>query len=538
MKKFIIAFLFFIAGSLVQAGFIDTDGYYVMDVNELLEFDGAIDSDSSAVMQVSADGSFTVSDMASQNWAQFSVSTSGTSLPNNISGAIGWKLILEDTTTTLGSSTLFLAVWNPAGGWQQSNGTSIISERFGTAYLDITGTENIGSFHIIFQSSSGVDIRSYLQLQQRPVIPGPTDEMLSVAYTLGRGINLGNTLEADYEGWWDDPAEEFMLEDYASAGFKHVRIPVRWDNHMDTTDPYTIDPAFMVRVEQVVDWALNHGLVAILNSHHDNWIKQSPDANDYARFDALWQQVSWHFRNKSESLIFEIFNEPDYNGTIDIDDINTIQNRVLDIIRVNNPTRYVIYSNHYSVYAIDMPDDPYIIATFHYYTPWNFCGEGTGTWGATDDIQQIVDTFDNIQLWALENNAPVYMGEFGVITDADRTSRLAWYDNVVAEAVNRGFSFACWEHQGSFEIYDYEGGVYTRTWDTEVLDRLINSGTWPTFCIADWDLANDDCLVDLYDFSAFSGNWDPTGSGYGFTDLEQIVAEWLECLQMPACDTT
>lgn len=536
MKKFITAFLFLIAGSLVQAGFIDTDGYYVMDISELLEFDGIADSDSSAVMQVSADASFTVSDMASQKWAQFSVSTSGTTLPSNISGAIGWKLILEETTTTLGSSTVFLAVWNSAGGWQQSNGTGIISGRFGTVYLDITGAENIGSFHIIFKSSSGVDIRSYLQLQQRPPIPDPTDKMASVTYALGRGINLGNTLEADYEGWWDDPAEEFMLEDYASASFKHVRIPVRWDKHMGTTDPYTIDPAFMVRVEQVVDWALNHGLAVILNSHHDNWIKQSPDANDHARFDALWQQVSWHFRNKPERLIFEIFNEPEY-GTLDINDINTIQNRVLDIIRVNNPTRYVIYSNHYSVYGIELPDDPSIIATFHYYTPWSFCGQGTGIWGDADDIQQIIDIFDNIQLWAVEHNAPVYMGEFGVVTDADRASRLAWYDNVVANAVNRGFSFACWEHQGSFEIYDYESGVYTRTWDTEVLDRLIYSGTWPTFCMSNWDIVNDDCLVDLDDFSAFSKNWAPTGSGYGFPDLERIVAEWLECLQMPACDS-
>ncbi|MBN1457049.1 MAG: glycoside hydrolase family 5 protein [Sedimentisphaerales bacterium] len=536
MKKAIITFLFIIAVSFVQAGYIDTDGYYVMSDSELLEFDGVADSDSSAVMQVSADGSFTVSDMASQNWAQFSVSTSGTSLPSNISGAIGWKLILEDTTATLGSSNLFIAVWNPAGGWQQSIGTGIISGRFGTAYLDITGTDNIGSFNIIFQSSSGVDVRSYLQLQQRPVIPDSTDEALSASYLLGRGINLGNTLEADYEGWWDDPAEEFMFEDYAAAGFKHVRIPVRWDNHMGTADPYTINPTFMARVEQVVDWGLNHGLAVILNSHHDNWIKQSPDATDHARFDALWQQVSWHFRNKSEKLVFEIFNEPDYNSTLSVDDINTIQHRVLDIIRVNDPTRYVMLSNHYSVYAIDMPDDPYIIANFHYYTPWGFCGEGTGTWGSADDIQQVIDIFDNIQLWAVENNAPVYMGEFGVITDADRTSRLAWYDNVVAEAVNRGFSFACWEHQGAFEIYDYEGGVYTRTWDTEVLDRLINSGTWPTFCTADWDLANNDCLVNNEDFSVFSGDWLPSGSGYDLTDLQQLVTEWLECLQMPACD--
>ena len=537
MKNLILTALFIImACSMAHAGYIDTDGYYVMGTSELLEFDGVSDSDSSSVMQVSPDGSFTVSGMASQSWAQFSVSAGG-NLPRNISGAKGWKLIIRDTTEILGSSSLFLAVWNSAGGWQQSKGTSITSGQFGIAYLDITGVDNIGSFNIVFQSFSGVDFRSYSNLQQRPVIPEPTDQMLSASYMLGRGINLGNTLEADYEGWWDKPAQEFMFEDYAAAGINHVRIPVRWDNHMSETAPFTIDSTFMIRVEQVVDWALDRGMAVILNSHHDNWIKQDPDSIDHARFEALWQQVSWHFRNKSEKLVFEIFNEPDYGGTIDIDDINTIQHRVLDIIRVNNPTRYVIYSNHHAVFAIDMPDDPYIIANFHYYTPWSFCGEGTGTWGTIDDIQQLVDMFDNIQIWAVEHNAPVYMGEFGVITDADRTSRLTWYDNLVTEAVNRGFSHACWEHQGAFEIYDYQDGSYTRTWDIELFNLLINSGTWPTFCIADWDLANNDCFVDIDDFAAFSQNWTAIESGYSISDLQQFASEWLQCLLVPACDS-
>ena len=135
----------------------------------------------------------------------------------------------------------------------------------------------------------------------------------------------------------------------------------------------------------------------------------------------------------------------------------------------------------------------------------------------------------------MENNAPVFMGEFGVKTVADRTSRLAWYDKIVKEAINRGFSFACWEHQGAYEIYNYEDGNYTRTWDTEILDRLITSGTWPTFCSAKWDLVNDDCSVNMNDFAAFSSNW--PANGYSLSNLEGFIQEWLGCLLMPACDT-
>ncbi|MFT6855500.1 MAG: aryl-phospho-beta-D-glucosidase BglC (GH1 family) [Cyclobacteriaceae bacterium] len=66
-----------------------------------------------------------------------------------------------------------------------------------------------------------------------------------------RGINLGNTLEPPLEGEWNNgPAQEYYFDDYLSAGFTCVRVPVRWDRHTATSAPYAIDEAWMLRVEE------------------------------------------------------------------------------------------------------------------------------------------------------------------------------------------------------------------------------------------------------------------------------------------------
>jgi len=87
--------------------------------------------------------------------------------------------------------------------------------------------------------------------------------------------------------------------------------------------PYTIDKAFLDRVEQVVDWSLSRGFVTIINSHHDDWIKEDYNGN-IERFEKIWEQIAERFKNKSENLLFEIMNEPFGNITDEqIDDMNS-----------------------------------------------------------------------------------------------------------------------------------------------------------------------------------------------------------------------
>lgn len=214
-----------------------------------------------------------------------------------------------------------------------------------------------------------------------PTFPN-TSKPFEMVRKMGMGINLGNTLEAPYEGSWSKIAMEYYFDDFKAAGFKNVRIPVRWDNHTMRTYPYTIDKEFLDRVEQVVDWSLSRGFVTVINSHHDDWIKEDYNGN-IERFEKIWEQISERFKNKSENLLFEIMNEPFGNITDDqIDDMNS---RILKIIRKTNPTRMVIigggYWNSYNtLVSIKIPDDPYLIGTFHYYDPYEFTHKWRGTW--------------------------------------------------------------------------------------------------------------------------------------------------------------
>ena len=95
---------------------------------------------------------------------------------------------------------------------------------------------------------------------------------------MGLGWNLGNTLDAwnglkqdiDSETCWGNPkTTKEMIEELYRKGFRTIRLPTTWRNHL-IDENYTIDPAWMKRVKEIVDWCIEAGLYVILNVHHDN----------------------------------------------------------------------------------------------------------------------------------------------------------------------------------------------------------------------------------------------------------------------------
>jgi endoglucanase len=125
-----------------------------------------------------------------------------------------------------------------------------------------------------------------------------------------RGINLGNTFDApNYEGEWAPAAKEYYFEMYAQAGFKTVRVPITWNKRIGTEDPFVIDPIFLSRIDTVISWCLKYDLFVIINVHHDGWIKNTETFDEKKpRFYALWSQLSEHYKDYSEKLMFEIIN--------------------------------------------------------------------------------------------------------------------------------------------------------------------------------------------------------------------------------------
>lgn len=289
------------------------------------------------------------------------------------------------------------------------------------------------------------------------------------------GINLGNTLEPPKEGDWGNPlTQEYFFDMYKKEGFNFVRVPVRWDNHMSRTSPYKIDEIWLKRVEQILDWGLSKGLYMVVNSHHDDWIKTGyADPVNRARFDSLWSQVAVRFKDKSEKLIFEVANEPVNMTKVQND---AMHKSAINIIRKSNPTRLIIFQGidwggADALIKAAIPDDKFIIGSFHSYDPYLFGLEGQGTWGNSSDINALKAKFQAVKDWSIKNNIPVFLGEFGSVKKADYNSRMKHYKTYVELANSFGFAPAAWDDGGNFRILNRAG----KSWDFDIKDVLTHS---------------------------------------------------------------
>lgn len=281
------------------------------------------------------------------------------------------------------------------------------------------------------------------------------------------GINLGNTLDAPNEGEWAIAAKLQYFIDFKEAGFKHVRIPITWHEHLGTEPPYIIDATFLDRVEELVDWALAQDYYVIINAHHESWIKiENADQGLKNRFDNIWIKVAERFKEKPAKLVFEILNEP--NG-MTMTEINAQNKRTLAIIRNENPNRLVVFSGNGftpidSLLATDIPDvqDEFLIGNFHSYDPWPFAGQCTRGWGSDEDKSNLRLIYQQASDWSQINQIPVMVNEFGAakydfttpanICELD--DRLAYLAYHVALGKEFGIAQTFWDDGGSFSTFD------------------------------------------------------------------------------------
>ncbi len=301
---------------------------------------------------------------------------------------------------------------------------------------------------------------------------------------IGRGVNLGNALEAPKEGDWGITLEEDYFQRIKDAGFNSIRLPVRWPIHALNEPPYTIDPNFFDRVDWAVKNALSRNLVLIFNMH--NYYELNSDPNSHKeRFLALWKQIAEHYKDYPETLLFEFLNEP--ADKLGISEWNKLLRETLAVVRPSNPNRIVVigpgnYNEVYKLKNLDLPkDDRNIIVTFHYYQPYRFTHQGapwvngSDKWvgmkwvGSEGQKRLIAKDFDLAAEWAKENNRPIYLGEFGAYKKADMDSRVLWTKCVAETAAERGFSLSYWDFCANFALYDTE----TKTWHKGLLDAVI-----------------------------------------------------------------
>ena len=334
------------------------------------------------------------------------------------------------------------------------------------------------------------DINAYPPVP-RGAPPGASAGALATAAALGRGVNFGNMLEAPTEGAWGLTVTDDFIDKAAQAGFKSVRLPVRWSNHAGTLPPYTIDASFMAHVDSIVDKLLARGFLVVLDMHHYRQLDGDPldagelrvaDAALDVRFVLLWEQIAAHFQARSPRLLFELYNEP--HRRLNGEPWNVLAARALGVVRKTNPGRVVVigptsWNSASDLRLLSLPNDRELIVTVHDYAPFTFTHQGA-EWVTpvlpvgisccnASQLAEMTAPLDVAAAWSASTHYPVYVGEFGAYSKADEASRVDFNRKMRDAIESRGMSWAYWELAAGFGVYDPQ----TRSFRAALLASLL-----------------------------------------------------------------
>lgn len=325
-------------------------------------------------------------------------------------------------------------------------------------------------------------------------IPSTTTSLQFVKL-MKAGWNLGNTLDANSTGdktnkgldtetsWGMPKTTQAMINAVAEAGFKTIRIPVSWHNHI-TDANLTIDSAWLNRVKEIVDWALAKDMFVIINIHHDNLTSSdlkktygftvntdSTEQETSKKFiKAVWSQVASYFADYDNRLIFEVLNEPrDRDGENDgfaipsnIEELNKViasyNQTAVDAIRKagNKNTERFLMLPYYATspydykgwtLANDTASDKLIVSV-HAYCPYDFCMNTAddSTFENDDEGNDINWLFSTIKNQWTSKGYGVVMGEASASDKNNTAERLKWFDYYYTAAKNNNVTVVLWDN--------------------------------------------------------------------------------------------
>ncbi len=340
-------------------------------------------------------------------------------------------------------------------------------------------------------------------LPARPAWAGQDTPAHRAAARLRRGVNLANWLEAPPDDDWGASYSDADLRRIRTEGFDHIRFPVSWNYHTGPAPDYRIDPAFLRRVDEMVDAALRRNLGVILNLHHFDDLIADPDLEG-DRFVAIWAQLARHYRTRPAGLVFELLNEPrdPFSGEI----MNELYARALAAIRGVPSGRTVLvgvpdFASPDRLADLRLPEDERnVIVSVHNYAPHLFTHQGAhwampnaatlGVQYPGPPRQPLLPHPDALAYspgwtarWLLDYNRlpadlnpsgpiafqprlrraaayaewsgrPVRLSEFGAMADVDPASRARYLADVRRTAEELGMGWTLWDWNAFFRYWD------------------------------------------------------------------------------------
>lgn len=348
------------------------------------------------------------------------------------------------------------------------------------------------------------------------------------------GWNLGNTMEAGdvannftnagglgAETAWQSTQTTKALIDFVKAqGFKSVRIPTSWVmGHITDAENMTIDPAWLARVKEIVDYCISDGLYVFINDHWDGgWIEVegfSKTSSSYEAVDEtiiadkvnklkkLWTNIATYFKDYNEYLMFAGLNEPFQEYSLfstrhsELTPILERYNQAfVDAVRAtggNNAKRVLIVQGpstniSSTVNYFNMPTDTEngkLMVEVHYYEPWDFCGSNaTKDWNADASVKT---SFESLKTKFVNHDIPVVIGEYGANwqenTESHNDAIRRYFKSVVENAGNCGIVPFVWD----INVVSYPNmSIINRTglsvWNTPAMTGItegVAAAQWP-----------------------------------------------------------
>lgn len=365
---------------------------------------------------------------------------------------------------------------------------------------------------------AAVELPSYNTHPEAPDITGMESSAAEIAGRMTIGLNIGNTLEAmggKSETYWGNPVitREFIA--FAKeSGFNALRLPVSWDQY---ADPATaeIEPQWLERVREVVQYGLDEDLYIIVNIHWDGgWLEERvtpahQDENN-AKQKAYWEQIATLLRDFDERVLFASANEPNVETAEEMAVLLSYHQTFIDAVRSTggkNAYRTLIVQGPYTdiekthELMVTLPVDTIsdrLMVELHYYSPWPFTlmeqdedwsnrffywgrdnRSPTDTahnpdWGEEDYVDEM---FEWMKVQFADQGIPIILGEYGAMQrdhltgdDLERhlRSRAYYFYYVTQSAMANGMVPFYWDTGSLLDRSEY------KVLDLMALDGLMD----------------------------------------------------------------
>lgn len=318
---------------------------------------------------------------------------------------------------------------------------------------------------------------------------------------MGIGWNVGNSLDAvGGETNWGNPLiTQQLINSVKAAGFKTIRLPVAWSKFSNAQN-FVIQTAWMDRVEQVVNYALNADMYVVMNIHWDGgWMQPTYAQQNYVnnRLNIMWTQIANRFKNYDDRLLFAGTNEVMVDGDYGTPTVEyyTVQNSFnqtfVDTVRATggkNATRHLVvqgfntnidHTVNFAVIPVDTVNDR-LMMEVHYYDPYNFTlntNSNITQWGSIATNPNATETwaneaytnaqFQKMKTHFVDQGVGVILGEYGVVSrlnvSGHATYRNYWNEYITKSAYDRGLVPIYWDNgysgDGGFALFNRNTGA-------------------------------------------------------------------------------